>query len=279
MSLEAQFHKAMQEIVRRSIKDCGYNPRAFIDMMNEGGGVQAAKRLLAKPSPSDGFTTLWTHKRLDLTVEASVLRAEFAPLFTLAERQKAWDWLLQYEWDQLGDRPAEVPPVATVSAAVAPPPVAPETAKVDAAALLGRLAHYSFPIPAVNPLDEFDEGRRQRVIPEGDPIRRLPGVGVYVFLKGTEVLYVGSARANNLVGRALDYLCKEGGREKTYTRIRQEADRLVLIFTPHGVTARMLEADLIARLQPVLNDDLNWGEGEEAVMEYHRLADQLRPSH
>lgn len=278
MSLEADFHKAMQGIVQRSIKDCGYNPRAFIEMLNQDGGVKAAKRLLAKQVPSDGFTTLWQHGRLDLSVEAVVLRPEFAPLFTLEERQKAWDWLAQHNWEGHGARPVQASPAAQVSAAeegvlIAPTPRSP---MVDATALLGRLAHYSFPIPPVDPLDEFNEGRRWRTVPDRHPVRRIPGIGVYLFLKENEALYVGCAVADSLVGRALDYLWKDGkGRAEIYKRVRHEADRLVLIFTQHKVAARMLEADLIARLQPALNDDLKWGEGEEALAEYRNLVDRL----
>jgi len=37
------------------------------------GGLATAKQLLWSETPSDGFTTLWAHHRLDLTVEAHVL--------------------------------------------------------------------------------------------------------------------------------------------------------------------------------------------------------------
>jgi len=38
---------------------------------------------------SDGFTTPWELKRLDLSVEAFVLRPEYAPLFAEEERSSA----------------------------------------------------------------------------------------------------------------------------------------------------------------------------------------------
>jgi hypothetical protein len=42
----------------------------------EQSGVETARSLLWKDGASDGFTTLWELKRLDLSVEAFVLRPE-----------------------------------------------------------------------------------------------------------------------------------------------------------------------------------------------------------
>jgi hypothetical protein len=49
-------------------------------------------------APSGGFTTLWERGRLDLTVEAHVLKTEFAPLFTDGDRHQARDRLEAYGW-------------------------------------------------------------------------------------------------------------------------------------------------------------------------------------
>jgi hypothetical protein len=65
-------------------------------MLVEYGGVETARRLLRKSEPSDGFTTLWELRRLDLSVEAFVLRPEYAPLFTEAERGIARARLKEY---------------------------------------------------------------------------------------------------------------------------------------------------------------------------------------
>jgi hypothetical protein len=58
-------------------------------MLLKYGGVKTARRLLWKDDVSDGFTTLWELKRLELSVEAYVLRPEYAPLFKDAERGTA----------------------------------------------------------------------------------------------------------------------------------------------------------------------------------------------
>jgi hypothetical protein len=76
----------------------GYNASRFLQMISEHGGLATAKQLLWSDQPSEGFTTLWSRQRLDLTVEAHVLRDEFATLFTDADRQRAHDRLESYGW-------------------------------------------------------------------------------------------------------------------------------------------------------------------------------------
>jgi hypothetical protein len=65
-------------------------------MVLEPGRVETTSRLLWKDEVSDGFTTLWELKRLDLSVEAFVLRPEYEPLFTEAERGIARARLKEY---------------------------------------------------------------------------------------------------------------------------------------------------------------------------------------
>ena len=70
------------EVAKRELN---YNAAYLLRMISDYGGLGAAKRLLAMDKPADGFTTLWTHQRLDLSVEAHVIQPEFAPLFTPEE--------------------------------------------------------------------------------------------------------------------------------------------------------------------------------------------------
>jgi hypothetical protein len=271
MTISEAFDQAMRETVQRSKSECGYNPQAFVTMLAMRGGVRAAKDLLAKGVPSEGFATLWEKKRLDLTVEAVVLQERFAPLFTLAERQTAWERLRAHGWSGLPARPEAAP--AEVGAPGSVTAVSAQAVESSAAALLRRLTPHVFPIPPVGATDGENEQRRWQTVPRGHEVRQLPGIGVYVFLAGEEVLYVGSAVTENLVGRALDYLWKEGNRKELRGVIRQRADRLALIFTKTKAAARLLEADLITRLNPTLNEDMNWGEGEAALEEYRSLVD------
>ena len=93
---EAAFHKAMVAIYQTAKKDLGYNATRFLQMISDHGGLDAARQLLRAPAVSNGFTTLWEHHRLDLSVEAHVLREEFRSLFTDEERDVASRRLRDY---------------------------------------------------------------------------------------------------------------------------------------------------------------------------------------
>jgi hypothetical protein len=88
-ALENQFHQAMIDIYLAAKCECGYNATYFIQMVESHGGVETAHRLLASDAPQTGFTVLWECGRLDLSVEAQVLKPEYASLFTEQERQIA----------------------------------------------------------------------------------------------------------------------------------------------------------------------------------------------
>lgn len=93
--LENQFHRAMIGIYEAALRECNYRATYFLQMVNEQGGVQAAKRLLHKSGFQYGFTELWQCGCLRLTMEVLVLQPQFAILFTEEERQAARDRLQQ----------------------------------------------------------------------------------------------------------------------------------------------------------------------------------------
>jgi GIY-YIG catalytic domain/Family of unknown function (DUF6884) len=97
---ERQFHRAMAAIYESAKRELGYNAARFLQMTSEQGGLATARQLLWSDKPSEGFTTLWSHRRLDLTVEAHVLHEEFASLFTEADRQRARERLELYGWHE-----------------------------------------------------------------------------------------------------------------------------------------------------------------------------------
>lgn len=76
--LVMEFHNAMIEICERSRREARYNPTQFRAMVAEFGGVEAAHRVLQKPTVSDGFSVLWERGRLDLTIESRVADPRFA---------------------------------------------------------------------------------------------------------------------------------------------------------------------------------------------------------
>lgn len=88
-TLAAEFHDAMLETYRLAKSDCRYKATYFLQMVNDIGGVETAHRLLASTGPATGLTELWLCGRLDLSVEAQVLRPEFSPLFSEEERSVA----------------------------------------------------------------------------------------------------------------------------------------------------------------------------------------------
>jgi len=96
---EQEFHNAMVDIYRRARTECRYNAIRFLQMLTDYGGLGTAKRLLASDEVQYGFTELWEHGRLDLTVEAHVLQPEFRDLFTDVELQRAKSRLTAHGYD------------------------------------------------------------------------------------------------------------------------------------------------------------------------------------
>lgn len=94
--LEKSFDRAMREIYITAKRECGYNATRFIQLVGEKGGLVAAKQLISKPGGTDGFTTLWEHGRLDLSVEVHVLKPEYQSLFTDEERLMCRERLEEY---------------------------------------------------------------------------------------------------------------------------------------------------------------------------------------
>ena len=86
----------MRGLYERARNEARYNAAYFLRMLADQGGLETARRLLRAPTVSEGFTSLWERKRLDLTVEALVTSPEFADLFTSAEIELAGQRLAQF---------------------------------------------------------------------------------------------------------------------------------------------------------------------------------------
>lgn len=106
--MEARFHRAMAKIYEDAKKE-GYTASYFLRMLSEHGGVETARRLVDSDTPSEGFTRLWMMKRLDLSVEALILKPEWQSLFGDEERKRAQVRLEKYgvvlSNDKTGDTP------------------------------------------------------------------------------------------------------------------------------------------------------------------------------
>ena len=96
--IERDFHEAMVNIYREGTK-LNYRAKFFLDMVIQYGGVGAAKRLLSQPDEQYGFTKLWELGRLDLTVEAHVIKEPWSALFTEQEIEEARRRLQDHDYN------------------------------------------------------------------------------------------------------------------------------------------------------------------------------------
>ena len=86
LALEKQFDRAMHSIYENALGKCGYKATYFLQMVQDFGGLQAAKTLLHKPGLQYGFEALWGCGCLDLTMEALILKSPWNQLFTEEEK-------------------------------------------------------------------------------------------------------------------------------------------------------------------------------------------------
>ena len=88
MSLESQLAEELRgtyEVARKR----GYVATYFLQMLEEYGGEETAKRLLAKLEPQTGLFELWQLGLLHESMEAVVLQEKFKVLFTDVELTEA----------------------------------------------------------------------------------------------------------------------------------------------------------------------------------------------
>ena len=95
-NLEQKFHLEMLLVYENALKKCNYKAKIFKRMVEEHGGLEAAKRLLCTEEYSYGFTQLAINKRLDLSMEATIIKEPWKQLFSEEElsiaRTKLEDW-------------------------------------------------------------------------------------------------------------------------------------------------------------------------------------------
>jgi len=80
-NLQKQFEKELFKLYELAKIKCNYNATRFLKMLHELGGVATATQLVLSPEFSQGLTAMWECGRLDLTVEATVLREPWRQLF------------------------------------------------------------------------------------------------------------------------------------------------------------------------------------------------------
>ena len=91
MDLEARFHEAMLQLYHEVVdaKIGNWHPTLLLQSVNQNGGLVTAKKYLCDPDVTEGFIKLWEADRLDLAVEALVLREPWRELFTPDELKVA----------------------------------------------------------------------------------------------------------------------------------------------------------------------------------------------
>lgn len=158
--LEQRFDAAMMEIYDRAGREVAYWATRYLQMLRRRGGLDTARYQLQARFTSDGYARLRDAGRLDLTVEALVLRPEFEPLFSEAERARARDRLRRYR---------ELPTAAQLEPSAELVALVTQAAEAGAALRIGlrdRIAAYG--PPAITAM--------QRWVAEG----RSPGFAVAV---------------------------------------------------------------------------------------------------
>ena len=90
--LEDEFTAELIGAARECAK-FAYYPQRFLQMIEERGGVATARKLVLSGDIQKGLMRLKREGRLDLSMEAIMLKPKYRPLFTNEER-KAAQWRL-----------------------------------------------------------------------------------------------------------------------------------------------------------------------------------------
>lgn len=184
----------MLDIYTLAGRSTGYWAGYFLRTVRTRGGLATARLLLEEKGTSTGFERLKEEGRLDLSMEALVLRAEFRPLFTPAEISKAVERLAAHGYGpaEVGDDvgvPGEPTPDSELEALLA---------RIDAASPADRMDHRDA-VVALGPAGR--EAMRRWLAEE-----HLPAFAISVLEK--------LARSDRVAGRAIELYAMRGGRDQ-----------------------------------------------------------------
>lgn len=76
-----------------------YAPTGLLELVDDYGGIEAARNLIHRSSPSPGYQKLYHRRLLNLTVEALVLQPQWARLFDREDLIAARSRLSKYEFE------------------------------------------------------------------------------------------------------------------------------------------------------------------------------------
>jgi hypothetical protein len=97
MTLESELTTALRGTYEAALER-GYIASYFLQMLEEHGGLETAKRLLAVSEPQEGLFRLWKLHLLSESMEAVVLQDRFRSLFTTSELAEAHCRLEELEY-------------------------------------------------------------------------------------------------------------------------------------------------------------------------------------
>lgn len=93
-TLEQQFENELIKQCEKAKEACpDYRPLRFQQNIQRFGALKAVKELLRRGQPSDGFSVLADAKRLDLSMEALVIKGRYGELFSDAEVNSCFELL------------------------------------------------------------------------------------------------------------------------------------------------------------------------------------------
>jgi hypothetical protein len=102
MGLKEEFTQSLEGTVEAA-KSRGYIPTYFMQMLSEHGGVETAKRLLAKSEPQTGLFELWNLGILHESMEAVIFdNPRFYPFFEQSEVAEAHRRLEEFGYFKKG---------------------------------------------------------------------------------------------------------------------------------------------------------------------------------
>ncbi|MEF9960727.1 MAG: hypothetical protein RR448_09785 [Niameybacter sp.] len=94
--LEKQFEQELIKNCELAQKECGYTSTRFLQTIEKFGGVKTAQEILRKGRLSDGFEKLQQAGRIELTMEASMIKRPYAELFTDDEVNTCYEVLCEH---------------------------------------------------------------------------------------------------------------------------------------------------------------------------------------
>ncbi len=87
--LAARFERSVRHDVEHVMRVSSYRPTYYLQMLANDGAVATARKLALSGRTHEGFAQLWERNLLDRSIEAAMIRPEFAPLFTDDELEAA----------------------------------------------------------------------------------------------------------------------------------------------------------------------------------------------